>query len=174
MVTSTFHDRIEELRRRIGSKEGKITGEVIVDQVYAHYQHERLDLHHPRGGQALYLTMPLMLNHGDYLRDYAETVLDDGGREAMKRSVESLAEDGGVATYAPVEFEDLRRSGHPRVILGHSNVIYDRRPRQHRLSPEELKIKARLRKLPPEIIGYIWWHVMHHQEPPPHLGGRRR
>lgn len=173
MSTGLFHDRIEELRTMTGSRDGRIHGEVIVDQVYAHYQHERLDLNHPRGGGPLYLTMPLLMNHLDYLRDYADTVLDDGGREAMKRSVDDLAGDGGVATFAPVEFDDLRRSGHPRVTLGYYNVIYDREPRQHRLSPEELRIKARLRKLPPALIGWIWWHVMHHQEPPPHLGGRR-
>jgi hypothetical protein len=171
-VSGTCTSRIEDLRTMIGSRYGNITGKVVVDQVYAHYQHERLDLHHPRGGGPLYLSMPLLMNHGDYLDDYARTMLDDGGRKAMERSVEDLAERGGVATHAPVEFDDLRRSGHPIVELGPYLVIYDRPPRQHRLSPEELRFKARLRKLPPALIGWIWWHVMHKQEPPPHLGGR--
>jgi len=170
-MSGTCVQRIRELRDRIGTSYGKITGEVIVDQVYAHYQHERLDLNHPRGGGPLYLTLPLLMNHGDYLGNYADTVLDDGGHKAMQDAMEDLAGSGGVETYAPWEFYDLRRSGHPLVRLGW-RTIYDRAPRQHRLSPAELRIKARLRKLPPQLIGWIWWHVMHKQEPPPHLGGR--
>ena len=170
MTTGTFHERIAELRARTGCDEGFLTGEVIVDQVYAHYQHEHLEFRHPRGGIAKYLEVPLMLNFPRYFADVARGYLDDGGHRAMEHSMEDLAENGGVAVFAPVEFDDLRRSGHPRVWLG-IRMIYDRQPRQHRLTEEELRIKNRLRKLPPEIIGYIWWHVMHHQEPPPHLRG---
>jgi hypothetical protein len=164
--------RLADLRDQTGSHEGSLTGEVIVDQVYAHYQHERLDLRHPRGGGALYLTLPLLLHRGRYLDRYARTVLDNGGQDAIKDAVEDLAGTGGVETYAPWEFYDLRRSGHPVVRQG-LRVIYDRPPHQHRLSPDELRAKARLRKLPPALIGWIWWHVMHKQEPPPQLGGRR-
>lgn len=171
-MISTFAERIEELRTRVGSDEGHLEGSVSVNQVYAHYQHEHMEFHHPRGGMAKYLEIPLLENASRYVFEIARGWLDDGGREAMKRSMEDLAEDGGVATHAPVEFDDLRRSGHPMVKVG-ERTIYDREPRQHRLTESELRIKARLRKLPPEIIGYIWWHVMHHQHPPPHLGGRR-
>jgi hypothetical protein len=165
-MTGTCIARIEELRGRIGSRDGFLRGKVVVDQVYAHYQHEHLEFHHPRGGQALYLTTPLLLNHRDYLDAYAREMLDNGGQESLKRSMEDLSD--GVETYAPVEFADLRRSGHPSVEQGW-RIIYDRMPRQHRLSPEELRIKSRLRQLPPQLIGWIWWHVMHHQQPPPHL-----
>jgi hypothetical protein len=171
-TTGTFSERLGELRARTGCAEGVLHGEVIVDQVYAHYQHEHLEFRHPRGGMAKYLETPLLLNFPRYLFEIARQYLDDGGHRAMENSMEDLAEAGGVATFAPVEFDDLRRSGHPRVWVG-ARLLFDREPRQHRLTEQELRIKARLRKLPPEIIGWIWWHVMHHQKPPPHLGGGR-
>jgi hypothetical protein len=171
-MNGTFTERLDELRASTGCREGPLKGAVTVDQVYAHYQHEHAEFRHPRGGMAFYLTVPLLSSMWRYFSEIARDYLRDGGHEAMERSMEDLAEDGGVATHAPVEFDDLRRSGHPQVWVG-ERLIYDRAPRQHRLSEEELRIKARLRKLPPEIIGWIWWHVMHHQHPPPHLGGRR-
>lgn len=149
----------------------RLRGQVTVDQIYAHYQHEHLEFRHPRGGRALYLQAPLYEHYRDYLQDYADNVLRDGGQDAMKRSMEHLSDE--VETNAPREFGDLLRSGHPEVQLGERS-IYDRPPKQHRLTEYELRAKARLRHLPPELIGWIWWHVMHKQEPPPHLRGRRR
>lgn len=136
--------------------------------IYAHYQHEHLEFHHPRGGRALYLQAPLYEHFRDYLSAIADEVLKDGGKRQMERSVEHLSDQ--VETNAPREFGDLMRSGHPEVIQG-GRTLYDRPPKQHRLTEAELRIKDRLRKLPPALIGYIWWHVMHHQEPPPHLRG---
>jgi hypothetical protein len=171
-MTERFMARMDELRARTGCREGRLSGSVTVNQVYAHYQHEHLEFRHPRGGQAKYLEAPLMASVFTIFQDVAREYTDDGGERAMARQMELLAEEQGVSVFAPVEFEDLRRSGHPKVERG-GRVLYDRQPRQHRLSADELRVKARLRKLPPEIIGWIWWHVMHHQKPPPHLGGRR-
>jgi hypothetical protein len=56
----------------------------------------------------------------------------------MISAMEDLAEEGGVATHAPVLYTNLRASGHPMVESG-GTTIYDRPPRQHRLSEEELK-----------------------------------
>ena len=61
----------------------------------------------------------------------------------MEECVEDLAEDGDVASHAPLEYGDLRDSGHPSVTEAGATV-YDREPRQGRLSPEELKAKYRL------------------------------
>ena len=145
-----------------------LRGQVTVDQVYAHYQHEHLEFRHPRGGQAMYLQAPLYEHFREYLDDYSRTVLHDGGQPAMGRSMEHLSDE--VELKAPREFGDLMRSGHPEVHQG-DRIIYDRAPKQHRLTEAELRIKDRLRKLPPQLIGYIWWHVMHHQHPPAHLRG---
>lgn len=168
-MTATFSERMTELRRMTGAPE-RLRGQVTVDQVYAHYQHERTELHHPRGGGPFYLSRPLYEHFREYLTAIAHGVLEDGGKREMSRSMEHLAD--AVEVHAPREFGDLGRSGHPEVFSGERQV-YDRDPKQHRLSEYELRLKARLRHLPPELIGYIWWHVLHHQQPPPHLGGRK-
>lgn len=164
MTESTFRERLEELRKVTGCRQGALAGTVTVDQVYAHYQHEHLEFRHPRGGEAMYLTRPLLENFMSYISDCARTYLNDGGQESMKHAMEHLSDQ--VEIRAPVEFADLRRSGHPQVTLG-ERTVYDREPKQHRLTEAELRAKARLRHLPPEILGFIWWHVMHKTEPPP-------
>jgi hypothetical protein len=164
-----FSERMDVLRKQAHAP-ARLSAIVTVDQVYAHYQHERADLNHPRGGEAFYLSKPLMALFRDGLADYASHVLHDGGLDSLKRFAEKLSD--AVETTAPREFGDLLRSGHPQVTVG-GRTEYDRQPHQHRLSSAELRTKDRLRKLPPEIIGYIWWKVMHHQEPPPHLRRRR-
>jgi len=155
-MTSTFAERIEALRTLTGRGQ-RLQGSVVVDQRYAKYQHEHLELHHPRGGQARYLAAPLMDHYRGYLGDYAKTVLADGGQPAMKRSMEHLADQ--VELTAPVEFNDLRRSGHPAVTLG-ERTVYDRPPKQRRLTDEELRAKSRARwpSLPDALKGWIYWH----------------
>jgi len=101
-------------------------------------QHEGLNFRHPRGGQALYLQQPLMDHYSDYLTAYARQVLVDGGEQSMVESMENLAEEGGVATHAPVLWSNLRASGSPSV-TSDGVQVYSRPPRQHRLSEEELK-----------------------------------
>lgn len=137
-MAGTFSDRIDELRQRVGSE--KITGTVVVDQVYAHFQSERMDLVHPRGGGPKFLERPLMSGYRDYIDDYAKTVLTDGGQPAMKRSVEHLSD--AVETSAPREWGDLAKSGHPSVSVG-DRTVYDRAPKVGRLSKEELAVKSR-------------------------------
>jgi len=79
-----------------------------------------------------------MEHHDEYLQRIAEDVLNDGGKDAMIQSMEDLAEDGGVATRAPILYDNLRASGHPSVTED-GVTVYDREPRQHRLTEEELK-----------------------------------
>ncbi len=139
-MTSTFADQIAQLREMTGSSEGMIRASVEVNQVYAHYQHEHLEFHHPRGGQAKFLEQPFLTHYREYLDDYAHTVLHDGGQEAMKRSAEHLSDQ--VELSAPREWGDLLKSGHPQVHLG-AREIYDRPPKVHRLTKEELRAKSR-------------------------------
>lgn len=140
-MASTFGERINELKERVGH--GDLTGSVVVDQRYAAIQHNSLDFNHPRGGQALYLQQPLMEHHESYLHKIADGILNDGGKRALIDAMEDLAGEGGVAHYAPVEWHDLRDSGHPSVTED-GRTVYDRQPRQHRLSDAELKAKYRL------------------------------
>jgi hypothetical protein len=139
LMTGTFSERIAELRHLVGDGQ-RLTGSVVVDQVYSHRQHEDLSYRHPRGGSAKFLEKPLMDGYRDYLEDYARTVLSDGGQPAMKRSVEHLSD--AVETTAPREWGDLLKSGHPSVEQG-GRTIYDRAPKVGRLSKEELKAKSR-------------------------------
>jgi len=135
--TGTFSERIDELRKMVGS--GKLTGTCTVSQVYAHRQHEEMSYRHPRGGSAKYLQKPLMDHYRDYISDYAHTVLSDGGQAAMKRSMEHLSD--AVEITAPREFFDLMRSGHPKVEVD-GRTVYDRPPKVHRLTEEELRAKS--------------------------------
>jgi hypothetical protein len=156
-VASTFAERIDALRTLTGRGQ-RLTGTCTVDQVYAHFQSERLDLHHPRGGGPKFLERPLMQHYRDYLDDYAKTVLHDGGQPAMKRSVEHLSDQ--VEVTAPVEFTDLRRSGHPSVTQG-GRTVYDRPPKQHRLTEEELRVKSRARMHALQAAGLPWFFTRH-------------
>lgn len=139
-MSASFIDRIEQLREMVGSREGRIRASVTVDQVYAHYQHEHLEFHHPRGGIAKFLERPLMARYEDYLAAYARTVLKNGGHAALRSSAEDLSDQ--VEMFAPREWGDLLKSGHPQVHLG-ERQIYDRPPKVHRLTAEELRIKSR-------------------------------
>jgi hypothetical protein len=138
-MTSTFMERIEELRTTTGRGE-PVTAHCVVDQVYAHYQHEHLDFHHPRGGEAKYLEGPLYAHFRDYLAEYARGVLHDGGRQAMENAAEHMSDE--VEAHAPREWGDLRKSGHPSVTIG-GRTIYDRPPKVARLTAEELRVKSR-------------------------------
>lgn len=140
-MSGSFAERLDALAELVG--DGDLIGQVSVNQVYAAVQHNSLDYVHPRGGQALYLSQPLLDHKDRYLEDIARTLLQDGPVPAMVRSMEDLAEEGGVATHAPVLYSDLRDSGHPSV-TSNGEQVYDREPRQHRLSDEELKAKYRL------------------------------
>jgi len=164
MTEQSFATAMKELREKVGT--GRLTGSVTVDQVYAHYQHEHPEFHHPRGGEAFFLQTPFYDYYRTYLTSFARSVLRDGGKGSLMSSMEHLSDQ--VEVKAPVEFADLRRSGHPQVSLN-GHVIKDREPKVHRLTKEELRIKSRIRymSLPDALKGWIWWHVQHHDKPPP-------
>lgn len=88
-----FGARMDVLAEKVGT--GFCVGKVVVDQVYAKYQHEDLRLKHPHGGQAKYLTTPLFQNRYAYLTEVARTCLNDGGVRGMAVAMEHLS--GGVA-----------------------------------------------------------------------------
>jgi hypothetical protein len=158
-----FGEGLLELSEFIGH--GDLVGSVIVDQIYAHYQHERLDLHHPRGGGPKYLERPLYEDASLFMEIIAENLLKDGPVRGMAQCMEHLS--ARIEITAPVLFWNLRRSGHP-MVTSDGEIVYDREPYQHRLTEEELKAEGRLIPMPPALIGWIWWHVMHMHHPPPH------
>lgn len=119
---------------------GKLTGKLVVDQVYARYHHERLDLHHPRGGGPKYLERPLLAHYGDWLQRVADEVLTGNPEQAMAECMESF--NGAMSRSAPILFNNLRRSGNPRV-YSRGALVYNRPAWQHRLSREELRALRR-------------------------------
>lgn len=139
----TFAARITELQELVGK--GRISGSVEVDQVYAHYQHERMDLRHPRGGGPGYLRNPLFQRAREFIQRVGSR-FDDGRvgmDEAMGWAMEQLCVE--VMVNAPVEFSDLKFSGHPKVI-DDGQTMYDRAPIIARLSDEQIKAKNRQRR----------------------------
>jgi len=60
----------------------ELIGEVVFNTPYATYQHEEMDLNHPKGGEAKYLENPLKENAQMYIKGLAEAIeakLDEGG-----------------------------------------------------------------------------------------------
>jgi len=136
-MADDFFERIDELIEAVGS--GHLVGGVEVDQVYGHRQHEETTWKHPRGGEWGYLTKPFMENIDRYMHRLADlAVVPEGSdlRKAMIDNVEHLSDQ--VAIRAPIEFDNLRQSGHPTV-TSDGEVVYDRAPKQERLTPEQLK-----------------------------------
>ncbi len=169
-MASTFSARMAQLRDRVGH--GDLEGSVEVNQVYAHYQHEGVEFRHPLGGQAKFLEAPLYDHAARYMQDIADRMLEEGPQRPMIEAMEDLSDR--VLELSPVEFGDLRDSGHP-VVLDQGDVIYDRQPVAHRQSKEELAAKAelletglRLRRRSDRSI------TEHHNDFVPHVKGSRK
>jgi hypothetical protein len=139
-VTGTFIGRIEDLKKLVGGS-SKLQGKVVVDQVYAKFQHESLDLKHTGGG-AKFLTKALVQNQQNILRAIARGILDGKQNEAMAKGMENIST--AVYKNAPHEFNDLRNSSHPTVKSG-GRIIYDRAPLVRRLTQSQLRAKDRAR-----------------------------
>lgn len=136
-----FAEGIRELHEMVGR--GALVGKVVVDQVYAKYQHERLDLKHPRGGGPRYLAGPLYSNHHGYLERLAKSVLEGELERTMLDCMESL--NGSMSAAAPINHNNLRRSGSPRVTSDGRLIAY-RKAQQRRLTEQELRALHRGRR----------------------------
>lgn len=141
-MPGTASQGIKVLRDRTGG--AKVKARCIVDQVYAKYQHESLDLHHPHGGRAKFLEGPLFEDYGLSLQEFASGLLrveeETAGRRwanTGRRLVRAVREN------APVEAGVLRRSAALIVTEGRS-VVVDEPAEVHRLSEEELHPGGRL------------------------------
>lgn len=137
----------EGIQHLIDQTPDRIKFGVEVDQVYAHYQHEHPEFHHPDGGSAFYLRDPLLSKSRRYLEHVAQHCITAKGL-GLRQAMIDNAEDLSLEVYhrAPWEFGDLRASGHPWVEEDGTRV-YDRAPLCKRLSAEELKVKSHLRYL---------------------------
>lgn len=141
-MAGDFAAKIDELQALVG--QGDLVGSVEIDQVYAKYQHEGLDLRHPEGGKAKYLEDPLMEHGPEYLRGIAGRMLHEGPVRPMIDAMETLSRQASEQT--PFEFGDLKASGHPTVTDDGAKV-YDRAPGVPRLNDDQLRTKRELRGL---------------------------
>ena len=137
-----FAARIDELKELVGH--GSLVGNVKVDQVYAHYQHEGLDFAHPRGGQAKYLEEPLHAGSSGFWEQIAATALveGEGPEKGMEEAVKHLGDE--VKDKAPREFDNLRRSA-ALTVTSDGAEVYHKPAEVPRLSEEELKALNRTR-----------------------------
>jgi len=132
-MAGTFLARTEQLLKK--HEGGKLRGEVVVDQVYARYQHENLALKHTSGGKAKYLWDPVLEDADETLRQLAVRTLRGNPDVAMIRATERWSR--GVAKQAPIDYNRLKTSSHPRVKKG-GRLIYDRPPITPRVSEAQL------------------------------------
>lgn len=140
-MASTFAAKTNELARFVGT--GNLEIKVVVDQVYAKYQHESLDLRHPHGGGGKFLTKALMQEYRGICRGFARDALRPRGLISAA-TVGSEKISKGVYKNAPHEFNDLRNSAHPTV-KDRGRIVYDRAPVVRRLTKAQLKAKDRAR-----------------------------
>lgn len=144
-MKGTFGAGLDHVKEAVGK--GHLVGTVEVDQVYAHYQHEHPEFHHPDGGKAFYLQDPLFQNADKYMQHCADELITEEGfklNEAMADNMEKLSDK--VYEEAPWEFADLRASGHPKV-TSDGDTVYDRAALRPRLTEDELREKQRLSRL---------------------------
>lgn len=135
-----FAQRIGYLRQVVGA--GNLEARVTVNQVYAKYQHEGLDLKHPRGGRAKYLGGPVLEHQRRWMQLVADKILVDGGRSGMIEVGKLLVNE--VYLNAPVEFNDLKNSG-ACTVTHEGRVIYRQLPNVPRLTEAQLRAKDALR-----------------------------
>jgi hypothetical protein len=141
MPKGEFNKGCQRLLKIVGDK--KLEGKVVVDQVYAKFQHESLDLKHPHGGGGKFLTRALFKEHRGIMRGLARDAYQVYGlNSAMIVGMERVVR--GVYQNAPHEFNDLRNSGAPSV-KDRGRFIYNRPPVVKRLTKSQLRAKDRAR-----------------------------
>lgn len=135
-------DGIQDLIDRTGGP--KVVARVKVDQIYAKYQHESLDLKHTTG-QAKYLEAPMFENAPRLMQNFANRLLVRGTNTAREwgRHVGQPVH-GYVRKFAPKLFGDLGQSASLTVKEG--NTIVSSIPAiQNRLNKAQLKAKDKAR-----------------------------
>lgn len=149
-MPGTFTEGLAELSEKVGF--GVLQGQVEIDQVYAFNIHEGYWLNFmgrdgfktlvQHTGEGHFLTTPLLALADHMLDQLADAALDGSLLATMAENMEELADAAALIT--PVEFGDLKESGHPTV-TDDGALVYDRPPLVGRLSEAELDAKNRTR-----------------------------
>jgi hypothetical protein len=133
----TWRQRLQVLERNVGH--GVLSGQFVVDQRYAAYQHVHETLQHPRGGGPNYVSIPLEARHREWYRGIAAGLLDGSSPVRMADAMADL--DSQVRILAPVDENDLRRSG-AYTVTSDGAVVIQRAPDVPRLTDAELRAKS--------------------------------
>jgi hypothetical protein len=140
MPKGEFIKGCNRLLKIVGDKE--MEGKLVVDQVYAKFQHESLDLQHPTGG-AKFLTKALLTEYRSVFRGLARDAYRPLGlASAMAAGMERVNKT--MSKNAPRMHRDLRNSGAPSV-KDRGRFVYKRAPVVPRLSKSQLKARDRAR-----------------------------
>lgn len=143
MAKGEFIKGCNRLLKIVGDKE--LEGKLVVDQIYAKFQHESLDLHHSSGG-AKFLTKALLSEYRSVFRGLARDAYRPLGlNSAMAAGMERV--NKAMSKNAPRLYQDLRNSGAPSV-KDRGRFVYKRPPVVKRLSKSQLKAKDRARGRP--------------------------
>lgn len=135
-MPGTWRQRLEVLERNVGR--GALIGGYTVDQRYAAYQHVHEGLNHPRGGGPRYVSIPLEARHREWYRGIASGLLDGSAPARMAEAMDDL--DGQVRVLAPVDENDLRRSG-AYTVTDDGAAVIQRAAEVPRMSDAELRAK---------------------------------
>lgn len=158
-MASSFFERIDHLSSEVGH--GLLKGTVSVNQVYSAPQERGfwetgpnagvVIRNHPGGGGIEFLRNSLYEPIDAHMGKLAEHAITEEGSE-IRKGMEDVVEDisRGVFERAPIEFGDLKASGHPTV-TDEGEVVYDRPPNVGRLSRDDLRAKADVKRLFPNM-----------------------
>lgn len=133
----TWRQRLDQLERNVGG--GALVGQYTVDQRYAAYQHVHQNLRHPRGGTHSYVSVPLQARHREWYRGIADGLLDGSAPARMADAMDDL--DGQVRILAPLDENDLRRSG-AYTVTSDGGAVLQRAADVPRLSDAQLRAKS--------------------------------
>jgi hypothetical protein len=134
-MAGTFRRRTAMLIDNVGG--GKLVGSIVIDQVYARYQHEKANLHHPHGGGRKFLTTALFDEASVGLNSLAKGVLRGDLNIVMSRVTERTA--ARAERQAPRELGDLARSA-TVTTTDRGRVVY-RRKGEPRLTEAQINAK---------------------------------
>lgn len=137
----TWRSRVDQLERNVGR--GALVGRYAVDQRYAADQHVQQNYRHPRGGGPNYVSIPLQARHREWYRGIAAGLLDGSAPARMADAMDDL--DGQVRVLAPLDENDLRRSGQ-YAVTDAGAVVIQQAPEVPRLTDEQLRAKRRGRR----------------------------
>lgn len=135
----SFNDRMTELKKLVGI--GKIEASVTYAQAYAQFQHEGVGLRHPRGGEAHFLANALNATYKEFYDRVAMGLFRGNVQQDFIQYTDRL--NTAAAERAPIELDNLRRSGAAAVKVG-GRFVYQRQASQRKLTKTELNNRVRL------------------------------